>query len=57
LYLNHLEQADLQLQRTPGPLPQLRILRRPATIFDYSYGDFEVAGYEAQPHIPAPVSI
>jgi thymidylate synthase len=57
LYLNHLEQADLQLQRTPGPLPQLRILRRPATIFDYSYADFEISGYEAQPHIPAPVSI
>jgi thymidylate synthase len=57
LYLNHLEQADLQLQRTPGPLPRLTILRRPATIFDYSYEDFEITGYEAQPHIPAPVSI
>jgi thymidylate synthase len=57
LYLNHLEQADLQLTRTPGPLPQLRILRRPASIFDYRYEDFEVVGYEAQPHIPAPVSV
>jgi thymidylate synthase len=57
LYLNHLDQADLQLQRTPGPLPRLNILRRPPTIFDYRAEDFEVSGYEAQPHIPAPVSI
>ena len=57
LYLNHLEQADLQLTRVPGPLPQLRLVRRPASIFDYRYEDFEVAGYEAQPHIPAPVSV
>lgn len=57
LYLNHLDQADLQLQRSPGPLPRLNILRRPPTIFDYRAEDFEVLGYEAQPHIPAPVSI
>jgi thymidylate synthase len=57
LYLNHLDQADLQLQRSPGALPRLNILRRPPTIFDYRAGDFEVLGYEAQPHIPAPVSI
>jgi len=57
LYLNHLEQADLQLQRTPGPLPRLEILRRPPSIFDYRYEDFEVTGYQPQPHIPAPVSI
>jgi thymidylate synthase len=57
LYLNHLEQADLQLQRSPGALPQLRILRRPPGIFDYLHTDFEVLGYDPQPHIPAPVSI
>jgi len=57
LYLNHLEQADLQLQRTPGTLPRLEILRRPSSIFDYRYEDFRVTGYEPQPHIPAPVSI
>jgi thymidylate synthase len=57
LYLNHLEQADLQLTRSPGPLPRLRILRRPPTIFDYRYDDFEFLGYEPQPHIPAAVSI
>ncbi len=57
LYLNHLEQADLQLTRVPGPLPQLKILRRPPSIFDYRFEDFEITGYEAQPHIPAPVSV
>jgi len=57
LYLNHLEQADLQLQRTPGPPPRLVIRRDPPTIFDYRHEDFEIAGYEPQPHIPAPVSI
>jgi thymidylate synthase len=57
LYRNHLEQADLQLQRSPGPLPQLRITRHPDSIFDYRHSDFEVLGYEPQAHIPAPVSI
>jgi thymidylate synthase len=57
LYLNHLEQADLQLQRAPGALPRLKILRRPPSIFDYLHTDFEVLGYDPQPHIPAPVSI
>jgi thymidylate synthase len=57
LYLNHLEQADLQLTRAPGPQPQLRLLRRPQSIFDYRFEDFEITGYEAQPHIPAPVSV
>ncbi|MEJ2514957.1 MAG: thymidylate synthase [Gammaproteobacteria bacterium] len=57
LYLNHLEQADLQLTRTPGPLPELVIHRRPASIFDYRYEDFEITGYEAAPHIPAQVSV
>lgn len=57
LYMNHLGQADLQLQRSPGPLPQLRIVRRPPSIFEYRHEDFEVHGYDPQPHIPAPVSI
>lgn len=57
LYLNHLEQADLQLQRTPGPLPRLVIRRHPPSIFEYRHDDFEIVGYEPQPHIPAPVSI
>jgi len=57
LYLNHLEQTDRQLTRTPGPLPRLRIVRRPPSIFEYCYDDFEIVGYEAQPHIKAAVSI
>ena len=57
LYSNHLEQTDLQLTRTPGPLPRLVIHRRPASIFDYRYEDFEITGYEAAPHIKAAVSV
>lgn len=57
LYLNHLEQADLQLGRTPLPLPQLRIARRPASLFGYRFEDFELVGYESHPHISAPVSV
>jgi thymidylate synthase len=57
LYSNHLEQADLQLTRQPRPLPRLVIKRRPPSIFDYRYADFEVVGYEAEPHIKAAVSV
>jgi thymidylate synthase len=57
LYLNHLEQADEQLSRTPYPLPQLRFRRRPPTIFDYEFDDFEIVGYESHPHIKAPVAV
>jgi thymidylate synthase len=57
LYLNHLEQADEQLGRTPYPLPQLSFRRRPPTIFDYAFDDFELVGYESHPHIRAPVAV
>jgi thymidylate synthase len=57
LYLNHLEQADLQLARSPLPLPQLRILRRPASIFDYQYEDFEFVNYQHHAGIRAPVAV
>ena len=57
LYLNHLDQAREQLTRTPGPLPTLEIRRRPAAIDGYDYDDFALIGYEAQPHIKAPVAI
>jgi len=57
LYLNHLEQADLQLQREPLPLPTLRIRRRPESIFDYQYEDFEIVNYQFHPAIKAPVAI
>jgi thymidylate synthase len=56
LYLNHLEQADLQLERTPLPLPTLAIRRRPASIFDYQYEDFEFVNYQSLPTIAAAVS-
>lgn len=60
LYSNHLNNpaiVDEQLSRTPGPLPQMKILRRPASIFDYQYEDFELVGYEPQPAIKAPIAI
>lgn len=57
LYLNHLEQADLQLSRTPHALPQLMIKSKPASIFDYQFDDFEIVNYEAYPHIKAEVAV
>jgi thymidylate synthase len=57
LYSNHLEQVNLQLSRTPLPLPSLVIKRRPDSIFDYEYEDFEVVGYECHPAIKAPVAV
>ena len=57
LYLNHLEQADEQLKREPLPLPRLALKRRPKTIFDYAYEDFEILNYDSHPHIKAAVAI
>jgi len=57
LYMNHLEQADLQLSRAPLPAPQLRIRRRPASIFDYEYEDFEFMNYQFHPAIRARVAV
>ena len=57
LYSNHLDQVNTQLSRTPGPLPTLNILRDPGSIDGYEYEDFEIVGYEAAPHIPAPVAV
>jgi thymidylate synthase len=57
LYLNHLEQADLQLSRDPLPPPQLKIRRRPASIFEYQYEDFEFMQYQFHPAIRAPVAV
>ena len=57
LYSNHLEQAREQLAREPHPLPRLEILRKPGSIFDYRFEDFAVHGYQAHPHIKAPVAI
>ena len=57
LYSNHLEQVELQLSRDFFPLPKLNILRKPDSIFDYEFEDFEIVGYESHPHIKAPVAI
>jgi thymidylate synthase len=57
LYLNHLHQADLQLQRAPLPLPQLLIKRRPDSIFSYEAEDFELVSYQYHPAIKAPVAV
>ncbi len=57
LYLNHLEQADEQLSRDPLPLPRLAIKRRPDSLFDYRFEDFEILNYESHPHIAAKVAV
>jgi thymidylate synthase len=57
LYANHLEQADEQLTRKPLQLPRLAIKRRPDSIFDYRFEDFEILNYEALPHIRAAVAV
>lgn len=57
LYLNHLEQVEEQLARAPYPLPTLAIKRRPPTLFDYQFEDFEIANYQSHPAIKAPVAV
>ncbi len=57
IYSNHAEQVALQLTRTPYPYPRLEIKRRPSTIFDYAYEDFEVLEYQHHPAIKAPVAV
>ncbi|MDA8347289.1 MAG: thymidylate synthase [Pseudomonadota bacterium] len=57
LYTNHLEQARLQLAREPFPPPQLRIARRPQSLFDYRLEDFEFLNYQHHPAIAAPVAV
>ncbi len=57
LYLNHRQQANLQLTREPYPLPTLTIKRKPESIFDYRYDDFDVVDYQAHEHIKAPISV
>jgi thymidylate synthase len=57
LYLNHLDQADLQLSRTPYPLPQLKFTRKPDSLFDYTYEDFEIIDYRYHAAIKAPIAV
>lgn len=57
LYTNHIEQAKLQLSREPFDLPQLTIRRKPASIFEYQYEDFEIVNYQPHPGIKAPIAV
>jgi thymidylate synthase len=57
LYLNHLEQADLQLTRRPLALPEMRLNPAVTELFDFTYEDFELVGYEAHPTIKAPIAV
>lgn len=57
LYSNHLQQTELQLSREPRPLPTLQIKRKPASLFEYTFEDFEIVGYQPHPALKAPVAI
>ena len=57
LYNNHLQEAELQLSREPKPLPQLKVNPNVDSLFDFSFKDFELSGYDPHPHIKAPVSV
>lgn len=57
IYSNHDDQVEQQLARVPGPLPSLVLRRRPASIFEYRYDDFDIRNYRAQPSIAAPIAV
>ena len=57
IYSNHMEQVDLQLSRAPYPLSTLNIKRKPVSLFDYTFDDFEILNYQAHPHIKAEVAV
>jgi thymidylate synthase len=57
LYLNHLDQADVQLKRSPRALPRIEINPSVRSIFDFKYEDFKLLGYDPHPHIAAPVAV
>ena len=57
IYSNHRQQVDTQLTRQPRPLPKLVIKRRPRTIYDYHFEDFEIVDYHPHPHIAATVAV
>lgn len=57
IYHNHFAQVQTQLSRTPRPLPQLHLQRKPPSIFDYRYQDFVITGYDPHPHIAAPIAV
>lgn len=57
LYSNHIEQAKLQLSREPYTIPQLLIKRKPESLFDYKFEDFEIVNYQSHPSIKAPIAV
>ena len=57
LYTNHLNQADLQISRGPLNLPEIVLNQNISSLFDFKFEDFELVGYEAHPHIPAPIAV
>ncbi len=57
LYNNHIEQAKLQLSREPMAIPSLKIKRKPASLFEYAFEDFEIINYQAHPGIKAPIAV
>jgi thymidylate synthase len=57
LYINHIEQADLQLSRSPRPLPRMQLNPGVRSIFDFRYEDFTLTGYDPHPHIKAEVAV
>lgn len=57
IYLNHLEQVKLQLQRTPRPLPTMRLNPDVKSLFDFTYDDFQLENYNPWPHIAGKVSV
>jgi thymidylate synthase len=57
IYSNHMDQVKEQLSREPYPLPQLKIHRKPDSLFDYQFEDFEIVNYQCHPHIKAPVAV
>lgn len=57
IYLNHVDQVKLQLTRTPYPLPQLHLKRKPASLFEYQFDDIEILNYQAHPHIKGEIAV
>jgi thymidylate synthase len=57
LYSNHMEQAKIQVERTPFPLPKMILNPEITSIFDFEYGDFQLLEYQAHPHIKADVAV
>jgi len=57
LYLNHLAQTDLQLSRTPYPLPTLSLRRKPPSLYEYSFDDVDIQNYQCHPAIKAPIAV